>query len=252
MKFHELHDDENPLLLCNVWDAQSAKIAEALNFKAIGTSSSAIAAMLGYKDGEDMSFQELLYIVQRIHASSILPLTVDLEGGYSRNPDIITENIIHLADIGVAGINIEDSVVTDSRTLIEKANFARTLHAVCSNLYKQNIDVFINVRTDAFLLASQKPVETTIERAKAYQDAGAHGLFVPCIEKVADIQQVVHETELPLNVMCVPNLPDIKKLGEIGVKRISMGNFVYNKTSQFLKKELSVVLSSNSFLNLFN
>lgn len=54
MEFKNLHNQDNPLLICNVWDAKSAQIAERLGFQAIGTSSAAIAAMLGYEDGENM------------------------------------------------------------------------------------------------------------------------------------------------------------------------------------------------------
>lgn len=37
MHFKNLHEKENPILICNVWDVQSAKIAQQLNFKAIET-----------------------------------------------------------------------------------------------------------------------------------------------------------------------------------------------------------------------
>ncbi len=84
MVFKKLHNQNYPLLICNVWDVASAKIAEKLSFQAIGISSAAIATLLGYKDGENMSFSELSYLVKRIIAKTKLPLTVDLESGYSR------------------------------------------------------------------------------------------------------------------------------------------------------------------------
>ena len=65
MTFKELHQQETPLLICNVWDVASAKTAEKLGFKAIGTSSAAIATLLGYDDGENMSFEELYYVDYR-------------------------------------------------------------------------------------------------------------------------------------------------------------------------------------------
>ena len=113
MTFQELHEQDKPLIIGNVWDAASAKAAEKLNFNAIGTSSAAIASMLGYDDGEQMSFSELLYIVKRILASTTLPLTVDIEAGYSRDPVEIANYIKTLADLGVVGINIEDSIVAE-------------------------------------------------------------------------------------------------------------------------------------------
>ena len=108
MNFKNLHEKETPLLICNVWDVESAKIAQQLNFKAIGTSSGAIATMLGYKDGEEISFNELEYIVGRITKTTNIPLTVDLEAGYSREPNKIVEHIKRFEQLGVVGVNIED------------------------------------------------------------------------------------------------------------------------------------------------
>lgn len=79
-----LHQNEEPLLLGNVWNPQSTKVYEKLGYKALATSSSAVAHSLGYEDGENMTFGEYLYIVERILKSVSIPLTVDLEGGYGK------------------------------------------------------------------------------------------------------------------------------------------------------------------------
>lgn len=251
MNFRELHEKETPILVCNVWDVESAKIAQNLGFKAIGTSSGAIATMLGYKDGEEISFSELEYIVERIIKSTTIPLTVDLEAGYSRNTAEIVDNIKRLAQLGVVGINIEDSLVKEKRTIVDASLFSRTLTAICSQLIRQNMGLFVNVRTDTFLLGLPNPLQQTIQRAKEYYNAGAQGLFVPCIEKKEDIKVVTQEIDLPLNVMCMPNLPSFSTLKGLGVKRISMGNFVYNKINKVLKSELEGILIDDSFQNLF-
>lgn len=251
MGFNGLHAQSSPLLICNVWDIVSAKAAEDLGFAAIGTSSGAIATMLGYEDGEEISFQELEYIVKRIVQSVDLPLTVDLEAGYGQHPTEIAENIIRLAALGVVGVNIEDSIVDGKRYLLDADSFNDKLRAVCNILKQQKRELFINVRTDTFLLNLANPVEETIKRAIKYQKAGANGLFVPCIEKVEDIRAVVKGTTLPLNVMCMPSLPDFELVQDLGVKRISMGNFVFNKTSNLLKEELNRILINRSFKSLF-
>lgn len=252
MNFTNLHHQETPILIGNVWDVPSAKAAQQLNYQAIGTSSGAIASMLGYDDGEAMSFKELKYIVERITQSTTLPLTVDLEAGYSRNPSQIIEHIKSLADLGVKGINIEDSFVQhNKRTLLPSTSFSKILEQVCSSLVRQNIDLFINVRTDTFLLKVSHPIQATIERAQQYDQAGAQGLFVPCIEKEEDIAALIRVIALPLNVMCMPNLPNFGILSQLGVRRISMGNFVYNKLNGLLEQELGTILQSQSFKSLF-
>ncbi len=251
MKFSRLHQQKPPLVICNVWDAMSAKIAEKLAFQAIGTSSAAIASMLGYEDGENMSFSELCYVVKQIKASSHLPLTVDIESGYSREASDIANNIEVLANLGVVGINIEDSLVTEKRTLINAELFAQLIADVVARLNDKKIDVFINVRTDAYITGVNNPIAEAQKRAKLYQQAGAHGIFVPCIEKADDIAKLVECIQLPINVMCMPNLPKFESLKALGVKRISMGNFLFDHMYQHLESTLMSVMDHESFEVIF-
>ena len=249
--FKLLHQQAAPLMICNVWDVASAKAAEKLNFKAIGTSSAAIAAMLGYEDGEQITFEELLFIVKRIVACSKLPLTVDLESGYSNDPLKTFCYIKALAALGVVGVNIEDSNINGIRKLKNANSFAGYLSAIKGELVKNQVDIFLNVRSDAFLLGKENAVTETQIRASLYEAAGADGLFVPCITQITDIQSVINATELPVNVMCMPDLPDFRTLATIGVKRISMGNFLFDKLQEELGAALKEIQRDNSFSPVF-
>ena len=251
MSFKKLHEQRNPLVICNVWDVASVKTAEKLNFQAIGTSSAAIATMLGYEDGEQMSFSELTYIVKRIMKNTELPVTVDIETGYSNDPKEIASHIKTLSDLGVEGINIEDSNVLNERTLINADDFAKKLSEIKKELAKENVSIFINVRTDTFLLGIENTLEECVKRIKLYESVGADGIFVPCIEKEDDIIAVIKSTELPVNVMCMPDLPDFDMLSKLGVKRISMGNFMFNEISNHLESTLDSVLQTQSFKPIF-
>ena len=251
MEFKNLHHQNKPLLICNVWDVPSALLAEKLNFQAIGTSSSAIASILGYNDGEEMEFSEMEYFVERISSVSKLPLSVDLESGYARQPKEIAENIKRLANWGVVGINIEDSVVFKQRILLDENQFAQTLSKVRQFLEKANVNMFINVRTDTFLLGHPNAITETKKRIKLYENAGADGIFTPCIEKKTDIEKIVGSTDLPINVMCMPNLPNFDTLEKLSVKRISMGNFLFDKMYSGLEKITETVLMDKSFKSIF-
>ena len=251
MNFKNLHQQKEPLLLANVWDVASAQIAEKLNFKAIGTSSSAISNSLGYQDGEEMSFKELAFVVKRISAKVKIPLSVDLEAGYSRDPIIIAAHIKQLAQLGVVGINLEDSIVKDVRVLLPAEEFSKTISEIKNILEKEGINIFLNIRTDTFLLNHHDPVAETIRRIRLYEKAGANGIFVPCITHEDDIKSIVENTPLPINVMCMPNLPDFSTLQELGVKRISMGNFLYDQMNVFLEKNLNTIIQQNSFQSIF-
>ncbi|MFK7773634.1 MAG: isocitrate lyase/phosphoenolpyruvate mutase family protein [Saprospiraceae bacterium] len=251
MNFKNLHQQKEPLLLANVWDVSSAQIAEKLNFKAIGTSSSAISNSLGYQDGEEMSFEELAFVVKRISTKIKIPLSVDLEAGYSRDPKIIATHIKQLAQLGVVGINLEDSIVEDVRVLLSPEGFSKTISEIKNILEKEGINIFLNIRTDTFLLNHPDPVAETIRRIRLYEKAGANGIFVPCITHEDDIKSIVENTPLPINVMCMPNLPDFSTLKKLGVKRISMGNFLYDQMNVFLEKNLNTIIQQNSFQHIF-
>ncbi|MEO0472406.1 MAG: isocitrate lyase/phosphoenolpyruvate mutase family protein [Bacteroidota bacterium] len=251
MNFHNLHQQSAPLLICNVWDVASAKVAQQLGFKAIGTSSGAMAEMLGHQDGEGMSFQELFYLVKRIRRCVDLPLTVDLEAGYSRDVNEIVDHIRQLQSIGVVGINLEDSLVESERRLLDPKSFAQIISQIHQAFSSPIHRPFLNVRTDPFLLGMSHPVSETIQRAQLYQQAGADGLFVPCVEQEEDIKAILAAIDLPLNVMCMPHLPDFESLRKLGVKRISMGNFVFRAQQQYLAQTFSHLQTSQSFDSLF-
>lgn len=252
MNFKQLHNQEELLLIANVWDVPSVKIAEKLNLKAIGTSSGAIASLLGYNDGEELQFSELEYIVKRITLNTKLPLSVDLEAGYSRNPIEIADNIKKLVNLGVVGINFEDSIVeNEKRKLIDINEFSKTLKEVSSILNDENVNIFINVRTDTFLLEIPNVINETKKRIQSYENAGANGIFTPCIENTSDIKEIVKCTNLPINVMCMPNLPDFETLQSLGVKRVSMGNFLFNKMYNQFENLSQKVITEKSFQPIF-
>ena len=251
MNFKSLHFQDKPLLICKVWDVASAKIAEKLDFKALGTSSAAIATLLGYDDGEQMSFSELSYFVKRIVENTQLPLTVDIESGYSRDTSQIIENIMKLADLGVVGINIEDSIVNEGRRLLNAEYFSKVISDIKRKLESESRDIFLNVRTDTFLLGHEDAIDETIKRITYFEKAGADGIFIPCIEKEDDIKRIMKNTSLPINVMCMPNLPDFAVLKEIGVNRISMGNFLFDYMLKELEQALNNVVNEQSFKVIF-
>src|SRR5713226_3139739 len=107
--FHQLHYREEPLIIANAWNAKSAQIIEKSGFEAIATSSGAIAASMGYPDGEQMPFAEMRYIISRIKAATSLPLSIDFERGYTDDLTLLNKHIQQIIDIGAVGINLEDS-----------------------------------------------------------------------------------------------------------------------------------------------
>jgi len=250
--FRELHKNADPLLLGNVWNPQSAGIYEKLGYQAVATSSSAVAHSLGYEDGENMTFDEYFYMIDRILKSVSIPLTVDLEGGYGTNADDIASNILKLAESGVVGINIEDSIMANGvRNMADKEVFYEKLSAVMLKINEKAVDIFINLRTDPFLLGVKDPVKETLERIKLFEKTGIDGVFVPCITAEEDIKTIVKATKLPVNVMAMPELPDFSTLKKLGVKRISSGNFANGYIYKKLEEKGREIIEENNFSPIF-
>ncbi|MEN4699705.1 isocitrate lyase/phosphoenolpyruvate mutase family protein [Pantoea agglomerans] len=252
MNFAELHNQYEPLLIANVWDVVSAVAAQKAGYQALGTSSAAIAATLGYEDGQGMPFDELFFIVTRIRAVSSLPLSVDMEAGYGDSAEEIIVNLKRLAQIGVSGVNLEDSrVINRVRQLDDVSEFSRNLRAVCDALRSDGYNLFLNVRTDAYLLGHERALEETLLRGQYYRAAGADGLFVPCLTSEKDISLIANAIDLPLNVMCMPDLPLFDRLKLAGVSRISMGNFVHSAIQSKLTDLMHAIRLHQTFEGLF-
>lgn len=103
--------------------------------------------MLGYEDGEEMSFDELFYVVLCIKIVSELLLSVDLEVGYGVIISYIIDNIWCLVYFGVSGINFEDSYVVDGMCCFDDVECfvvkLQEIICVCFGL-------FVNVCIDIF------------------------------------------------------------------------------------------------------
>ncbi|MES2279070.1 MAG: isocitrate lyase/phosphoenolpyruvate mutase family protein [Bacteroidota bacterium] len=242
-KFLGLHHQESPLLIANAWNVKSARLIEAAGFAAIATSSGAIADSLGYPDGEKIPFSELFYVIGRIAACTSIPLSVDLERGYTDDLTELNGHIQQLIDIGVVGINLEDAQGEDI--------YLRKLTGIKNYLAQTNQQLFINARTDVFLQKLDSPLETTLKRAKLYAEAGADGLFVTGVADLALVQEITTTVSLPVNVVAVPQLGSIAALAEIGIKRISMAVFLYRATYNQLEKLAQAVQTEHSLAPLY-
>ncbi len=252
-QFNAMHRHIDLFVLPNAWDARSALIFQEHGYRAVATSSAAVANSLGYEDGEQMSFDEYLFVVRRIMAVVDIPVTVDIEMGYGNNADQIAANANTLAELGVSGINIEDSVIENKvRRLGDPIRFAKIIEKIRSVLDQNHRELFINVRCDTYLLNVEDKQRETAERIPIYRAAGANGIFLPCIAHEADIESAVSQAQLPVNVMCVPDLPDFDVLNKLGVKRVSMGPFMFQKVYGTIGDFSSNINRTKNFRPLFS
>ncbi|WP_192564391.1 isocitrate lyase/PEP mutase family protein [Pseudomonas gozinkensis] len=237
-QFHQLHHD-GLLILTNVADATGARLVEQLGGKAVATSSAAVAWAHGYPDGNTLPLERLISTVESIARVIQVPLSVDIEAGYSDDLDRVAEVIDAVLAAGAVGINIEDGSGTPE-LLVRKIEVARKVAE------KRNVKLFINARTDVYLkglVPAEDRVAETLRRAALYQAAGADGLFAAGVTSAYEIEAICRGTTLPVNVLGFACLPSPEELIALGVRRLSAGSgiaeFMYGAMGSLVKSFLA-------------
>lgn len=216
-RFVALHGGDTPLLLSNAWDAASARLWQELGATAVATSSAAVAWSRGHADGGALPRAELLDSLRAIVRVTSVPISIDLEDGYSDDPGLVAALVDEVVAAGAVGINLEDGNGTPE-ALAAKIRAIRTRLA--------GTPVFVNARTDVYLrglAAGDAAVDATIQRLALFGQAGADGGFVPGLADVEAARAIAARVDVVLNVMAVPGLPPIAALHAAGVRRISTG-----------------------------
>lgn len=217
-----LHVGGDPLVLANAWDAASARMVEAAGFAAVATSSNAIAATLGYEDGEAAPVEEMLAACGRIARAVGLPVTVDFERGYGLAPAELVERI---AATGAAGLNLEDSD-PPSGEMIEVGRQAEFLAAVRAAAEAAGVDLVINARTDSFLRrvgSWQEQLAASLKRGERYLAAGADCVYPIGVVEPDAIGALVAGIPGPVNVVYGRGALSLAELADLGVARVSFG-----------------------------
>jgi 2-methylisocitrate lyase-like PEP mutase family enzyme len=221
--FRDLYQGPAILVLPNAWDAGSARLIESLGAKAVATTSAGLAWSRGYPDGNMLPNDQLTAAARDIARSIRVPLSVDIEAGYSDDARAVARLAAGLLDVGAVGINIEDG--SDSPDLL-----CRKIEAIRESTARSGVDVFINARTDVYLrgmASGEAAVEEVIGRVARYRTAGCDGLFVPGLSGSSGIAALAAAIKpMPLNIMAAPGLPSIEVLQQLGVRRLSAGSAI--------------------------
>jgi 2-methylisocitrate lyase-like PEP mutase family enzyme len=239
-QFHALHVAGKPVVLFNIWDAGSAKAVTMGRANAIATGSWSVANANGFADGEQFPIALAIDNLRRIVGATDLPVTVDLESGYGDAPEMVGKTIGLAIEAGAIGCNLEDSFPANGK-LRDPADQCKRIQHARKIANAANIHFFINARTDVFFQTptgqhDDKMATEAIERAHAYEKAGADGLFVPGLVDITLIARVAKGSPLPLNIMVGDSTPPKSVLAEHGVARISHGPGPYLLATKALQE----------------
>ena len=251
--FLALHHDRKLLVLPNIWDPLGAKLLESLGYPAVATASAAVAYSRGYDDGQKISFDEMLEVIQRIVGSVEIPVSADIESGYAENPREVAENVRQVLAVGAVGINLEDSV-SEGGSLRPIDFQCERIAAVRQMAEQEGVPLVINARIDVFISGGSrsKPEMTTetITRAKAYLEAGADCIYLIALGDVETLQQIQAEIDAPINVYASASTASMAELEAIGISRLSLGPG-FLKASLTAMKKVALELKNYSSYDSF-
>ncbi|MDX6769447.1 MAG: isocitrate lyase/phosphoenolpyruvate mutase family protein [Elusimicrobiota bacterium] len=221
--FHRLHAPGRLLVLANAWDAGSARLMEECGARAIATTSAGVAWVHGYADGDALPVATVAGAIAEMTRVLRVPLSADIEGGYSHEPARVADVVRAVVDAGAVGINLEDGS-REPDLLCAKIAAARTAAE------RAGVKLFINARTDVYLrrlVPAEAALEETVRRARRYREAGCDGVFVPRAADEAEVRALVAAVApLPLNLLAGPGVPARAALEQLGVRRLSAGSAI--------------------------
>jgi 2-methylisocitrate lyase-like PEP mutase family enzyme len=234
-RFLALHQQPQGFVMPNAWDATSALLLKEAGFKALGTSSAALAAASGRIDGRHaISRDEHIANAVLLGRVTGLPINGDFEDGYGEGPHEVAATVEAAIGAGLAGIGIEDTSGNPEQP-IRAFDEAVARVAAAAKVAKGRI--VLTGRTDNFL-EGRPDLDDTIRRLSAFAEAGADVLYAPYPHDMAAVAAIVRAVApKPVNLLVgtmTTTLP-VAELQKAGVKRISLGVSLYTRVMADLR-----------------
>jgi 2-methylisocitrate lyase-like PEP mutase family enzyme len=229
LRFRALHAGDDVLRLANAWDVPTARLVAATGAAAIATTSAGVAWSLGLPDGDRVDAAAAIERVREIAGVVDLPVSADIESGFAATADGVHDTVSRVIDAGAVGINIEDAAHGEDAPLQSPGEHARRVAAARAAADASGVPLFVNARTDTYLLAvgpESGRLRDTLDRAAAYIDAGADGIFVPGVTDPETVAALVDGIDAPLNILVGPGAPSVAELRDLGVARVSLGSAI--------------------------
>jgi 2-methylisocitrate lyase-like PEP mutase family enzyme len=241
--FLDLHVPGTPLLMPNAWDVGSAKILASLGFAAVATTSSGYAATLGRFDG-DVGREEAITHAGELARAVQIPVSADLENGFSDEPHRVAELIATARDVGLAGASIEDHQPGGDHPIYDPVLARERIVAAAQS----SGDLVLTARCENHL-HGVADLADTVARLQAYQEAGADVLYAPGLTEIAGIRTLCAEVDRPVNVLLMKGGPNPEELAEAGVARISVGGtFAWNALTALVEAARELLDGETGFL----
>lgn len=219
--FRKLHGS-GCFIIPNPWDIGSAKLLQRLGFKALASTSAGFAWSIGKADNK-VTCDEVIAHLTALCAATDLPVNADFEGGFADDPDGVASNVTRAVATGIAGVSIENSTGRKEQPLYEDSIGLARIAAARAAIDHADADVMLVARCEGFLVGERDLAKTT-SRLVAFANAGADCLYAPGVSTDEEITTIVRAVApKPVNVLAVLPTMTLRHLGDLGVRRISVG-----------------------------
>jgi 2-methylisocitrate lyase-like PEP mutase family enzyme len=202
-RFRNLIESGGPHVLPGVFNAQSAKIAEAAGFKAIAVSGYALSAtLLGQPDIGLTTLSEVVQVAGYVCDAVEIPVLADADTGFGNAINVMrtTEQLIKA---GVGGLFIEDQVAPKrcghvaGKEIIPLEEAVGKYRAAVKVRDALDPDVVLIARCDARGVAGGS-LEETVRRCRAYRAAGVDVVFPEGLLSRDELARLAEAVEAPL------------------------------------------------------
>jgi 2-methylisocitrate lyase-like PEP mutase family enzyme len=246
-QFRSLHEGPEAFVVANVWDGGSARMMEAIGFKALATSSGASAGLLGRRDGR-VTRDEAMAQARVICEATDLPVSADLEKGFGDSPDIVAETIRLAAEAGLVGCSIEDATGNPDTPIFDFTRATERIAAAVAAARALPFPFTLTGRTENFL-RGRPDLDDTIKRLKAFEAAGADALMAPGLPDLDAVRAVCSAVGKPFNFMVGIKGKSftVSALAAAGVKRISLATSLYRAAMTGLLNAAKEVREQGTF-----
>ena len=250
LQFREMHAAPPILVLPNAWDVTSARLFEEAGFRAVATTSAGIANLFGYTDGQGISRAGMLSMVERIARALAVPVTADMEAGYSTTPEDAAATAKAVIDAGAVGMNFEDGTIDPKAPLFELELQVARVKAIRAAADAAGVPLVLNARTDVYFVQSGDPAacfDHAVLRANAYRAAGADCLFIPGVSDRDVISRLVRAIHGPINILAGAGTPRVSALEQLGVARVSVGSGPMRATMALTRRIAKELLETGTY-----
>lgn len=253
--FRKLHES-GCFVIPNPWDVGTAKYLAYLGFKALATTSAGLGFAHGVPDAlAALPLEYTLINASRIVKATRLPVSVDFQNGYAKEPEEVAANVGRCLETGIAGFSIEDSSGNLKQPLYDLTLATERIQAVRAWIDDVGSDVVLTARCEAWLVNDPVPLQTSLKRLVAYAEAGADCLYAPGVYDLEEIGTLVKAVApKPLNVLMGRPVPgiNVSRLADIGVRRISVGSALNRVAWQAFMNAANGILETGKFDSLDN